>query len=250
MSGRVLIVTMALSVVSAADVCNPRDFHGVYGFQLNGTTTIGSQPQPVVSIGRLDFDGTGGVSAVISLSFTGIYQGDPATGKYDTGEDCAISWDLQDVSGNHQHFEGTLSEDARSARFRQTDPGAPTQGTLVKAADACQDRDFQARYRFLISGKRVDVNTAQVDSSVSVRGSMQRQGSQLTLNVEGGSGTPGTGTVEVDGDCFVHLDLTFPQSTGDPVEMKFRGMLVQAGAELIGMETDPGTAVSVRLTAP
>jgi len=250
MLARVVILMAMLSIACTADACNPRDFHGIYGFQLNGTTTIGSQPQPVVSVGRLDFDGTGGVSGVISLSFTGLYLGNPATGMYDSHEDCSMTWSLQDVSGNYQHFEGTLSEDAGNARFHQTDPGAPSQGTLVKAADACQDRDFQPSYHFTISGKQIDVNNAQVAGSVSVRGSMERQGSQLTLKIEGDSSAASSGTVQVDGDCFVHLDLMLALGSGDPVEVKFRGLLVKGGAELIGMATDPGSALSLRLTAP
>src|SRR5579872_1526207 len=209
---RVLIVAVALPLASAADVCNPRDFHGIYGFQLTGTSTISTQPQPVVSVGRLDFDGMGGVSGVSSISFTGLYLGNPVTGMYEAGEDCSISWSLQDVSGNSQHFQGTLSSDARTASFHQGDPVGPSQGRLVKAADACQDTDFHARYRFTISGRRIDVNSAQPGGDFSARGTMERQGGQLTLNIEGGS--PATGTVEVGGDCFVHLDLMLPQGTG------------------------------------
>ena len=247
MRARFLIAAAIFPLMCAADVCNPRDVHGIFGFQLNGTTTISPQPQPIVSVGRLDFDGTGGVTGVISLSFTGLYLGDPVTGKYEAHEDCSISWDLQDVSGNHQHFQGALAGDARSARFRQTDPGGPAQGNLMKAADSCEDRDFQPRYRVTISGKRIDVNNAQVSGSVSARGSMDRQGSQLTLTLDGYSGTPASGSVQVDDDCFVHLDLMLPFGTG---EMNFRGVLVNGGAELLGMATDPGSAISLRLTAP
>src|SRR5579872_1622355 len=224
MQAQFLIVAAILPMVCVAEVCNPRDFHGVYGFQLNGTTTISAQAQPVVSVGRLDFDGTGGVTGVISLSFTGLYLGNPAMGMYEAHEDCSISWDLQDVSGNHQHFQGTLNAEARSARFRQADPGSPSQGTLRKTADACEDRDFQPRYRFTISGSRIDVKTAQVSGSFSARGSMVRQGTQVALTLDGNAEVPGTGAVQVDGDCFVHLDLVLPAGAGDTQEINFRGI--------------------------
>ena len=255
MEGRVvmrapfLILAAVVPVACAADVCNPRDFQGVYGFQLAGTTTISSQPQPVVSVGRLVFDGSGAVSGVSSLSFTGLSLGNPITGKYEVRENCSVSWSLQDDSGNHQHFEGTMTADARSVRFRQSDPGSGAQGTLVKAADACQDRDFQARYRYSISGKRIDVGTAQVSGSFSARGVMERRGGQLTLTVDDDSAKPATGTVQVDGDCFVHLELSFPSSSADRLEMNFRGILVDNGNGLLGMATDPGSALSLRLTA-
>ena len=60
------LITLLLVLPSAAEVCNPADVHGVYGFQLSGTTTISSRPQPVVSVGRLVFDTDHSVSGISS----------------------------------------------------------------------------------------------------------------------------------------------------------------------------------------
>ena len=64
---------------------------GVYGFELTGNATISASPQPVVSVGRLVFDGVGGISGVASVSFTGLYLGNPVTGKYEAHDDCSVS---------------------------------------------------------------------------------------------------------------------------------------------------------------
>jgi len=247
---RVLLLAAVSVLPITASVCNPADFYGVYGFQLTGTTTIGTAPQPVVSIGRMDFGDEGKVSGVVSIDFTGLYLGNPVMGTYEAHTDCSVSWSLQDTSGNAQHFRGTMSPEGRRVEFEQSDQGAAHRGVMLKAADMCQSADFQAQYRFSITGKRINVDTAQVSGSLSLSGTIEQQGGQLTLTRSSDSSQMATGTAQVDGDCFVHLDLTLPAENGERFEMKFRGMLVDGGRQMLGMATDPGTAVSLRLNAP
>ncbi len=244
---RIFILATALTSAHAADVCNPADFQGPYGFQLSGTATIGLRPQPVVSVGRLVFDGQGSVTGVSSVSFTGLYLGNPITGKYEAHDDCSVSWSLQDDSGNFQHFQGTMTSDALRVQFHQTDPVGSSRGTLVKAAEKCQDSDFQKRYRYSVSGKRIDVDAGEVTGSVSASGVLEASGGQLTLTPATDSAMPGSGTVQVGDDCFVQLHLSSP---AEMLDMNFRGILVDQGRQLLGMATDPGTSVSLRLTAP
>ncbi len=250
MLGRILFVVASFATVVAADVCDPSQFQGVYGFQLAGTATISGRAQPVVSVGRLVFDGWAGVTGISSVSFTGLYLGNPVTGMYEARPDCSASWSLQDESVNHQHFAGTMTADGRRIQFRQTDPGSPSQGTLTKTADTCHDGDFQPRYRFTLSGSRINVDTGQVSGSVSATDTLERNGKQLTLRPASGNGASSSGSVEVGDDCFVQLHLAVPIAAADPMEMNFRGMLVDGGRQLLGMAVDPGTAISLRLIAP
>ena len=249
-SVRVFFLVTLVAIAALADVCNPADLQGAYGFQLTGTTTIGSQPQPVVTVGRLVFAGDGSVTGVSSVSFTGLYLGNPVTGKYEARADCSVSWSLQDDSGNFQHFQGTMTPDARRLQFHQADPGTPSQGVMVKSGDACEGRDFRARYRFRLSGKQIDVNTAQVSGEVSASGVIENNGGQLSLMLSPDSASPGSGTLEVEDDCFVQLHLSLPLDGDQAVDRNFRGILVNGGDELLGLATDPGTAISLRLTAP
>jgi hypothetical protein len=55
------------------------------------------------------------------------------------------------------------------------------------------------------------------------------------------------GTVHVDADCFAQLDLSLPLPHLSA--MKFRGILVDSGKEILGIETDPGTAVKIEMAA-
>ncbi len=250
MLARLLFITASLGTLAGAEVCNPAAFQGAYGFQLTGPTTISGHSQPVISLGRLVFDGQGGVSGISSVSFTGLYLGNPVTGMYEAGADCSASWSLQDDSGNHQHFAGTMTSGGRRIQFRQTDPGSPSQGTLIKTADSCQDGDFQPRYRFTLSGERINVDSGQVSGSLSATGFLERSGTQLTVRPASGTAASSSGSLEVGDDCFVQLHFAVPGAGAAPAEMNFRGILVDGGKQLLGMAVDPGTAVSLRLIAP
>src|SRR5580658_3284447 len=107
----------------AADVCNPNDFQGAYGFQLSGTSAISGEAKPIAGVGRMVLDGSGGLSGTSSVTFSGVLQGNPVTGTYEAHTDCSVSWALQDDSGAYQHFAGTMSPDGKRVQFRQTDPG-------------------------------------------------------------------------------------------------------------------------------
>src|SRR6202167_1499823 len=114
----------------AADVCDPAKLEGAYGFQLSGHTTISADSKPVVSVGRLVFDGHGVLSGYASVNFAGYFLGNPVTGSYEAHDDCTISWSLQDDSGAFQHFTGKLTPDNSSAEFHQSDTGGAQDGIL------------------------------------------------------------------------------------------------------------------------
>ena len=90
----------------AAAVCDPNQLQGPYGFQLSGAASISGQSQPATSIGRIVFDGQGGISGYSSVMFAGFLLGNPVTGTYESRSDCTASWSLQDDSGAYQHFSG------------------------------------------------------------------------------------------------------------------------------------------------
>ncbi len=56
------------------------------------------------------------------------------------------------------------------------------------------------------------------------------------------------GTYEVEDDCFVKLTLELPLD-GTAAVMHFRAILAAGGREALGIQSDPGKTVSLRLTA-
>ena len=239
----------ALSVAHAA-VCNPRAIPGAYGFSLTGTTTIGGPARPVAVVGRLVLEDSGKLSGISSASFTGLNFGNPVTGRYEAHTDCSVSWILQDDSGNFQHFAGTMSADGGRVAFRQTDPGGAGNGILLRTMDGCSVSSLAGTFKLTASGSTVDVNTAVDSGGVSLRGVLTADGAR---NLSAASGPDesalAAGTYEVAEDCFVKLALELPADEHPASTMHFRAILVDNGREVLGIQTDPGTVVALRLVS-
>lgn len=243
---------------AAQTLCNPAAIEGSYGFQLTGDTKISGDPKPTVSVGRLVLDApdhlegpgsssTGSLTGVSSANFAGYFLGNPVTGTYAVHQDCSISWSQQDDSGAFQHFSGTLSPDGQTARFRQTDRGGAGHGILAKTPDACGPQTLQSRYRLLISGSTTPMQAGEQAGAVSVQGVAENRGDGALVLTSDSVTT--AGKFQVGEDCFVQLELELPQPEGNRATMKFRGILVSGGQQILGMQTDPGTAVAITLTA-
>jgi hypothetical protein len=232
-----LLVVLPNSCVQAADVCNPASLVGSYAFQLTGLTDISGTPRPTVSLGRVTFDGRGNLSGTASATFRGLLVGNPVTGSYEAKSDCSLAWKLQDDSGALQNFSGTLSADAASVQFKQTDPGGAPRGIMKKTPDACSTSDLFNNYSFTVYGSTTPMLPGEVAHTVSSKG---------TLDIAR------DGTFRVDSDCSVQFVLTLPAPDGQPgnaAPMNMRGFLVNGGKEILAFQTDPGTMVAAHLTS-
>ena len=236
--------------VAHAAVCDPKTFHGAYGFSLTGATTIGGPTRPVAVVGRLVLDDSGNLSGVSSASFTGLILGNPVTGKYEAHADCSVTWTFQDDSGNFQHFAGTMNADGGHVAFRQTDPGGSENGILLRTMDGCFVSSLAGTFQLTASGSTVDVNTAVDSDRVSLRGVLIADGAR-NLSFASGPDEPAlaAGSYEVLDDCFVELVLELPGDEHQAAARHFRAILVNNGREVLGIQTDPGTVVALRLVS-
>ena len=241
--------TFALPASPAA-VCDPKAFHGTYGFSLTGNTTIGSSARPVAVVGRLVLDDSGTLSGISSASFTGLVFGNDVTGKYEAHSDCSVTWNLQDDSGNFQHFAGTMSPDGRRAAFRQTDPGGADDGTLLRTMDTCSDANLAGVLKLTAFGRTVDVDTGTDSGEISFQDLLIADGAG-NLSFDEGADEPSSaaGTYHIGDDCFVELVLTLRADAKQTAPLHFRAIVVENGREVQGIETDPGTVVALRLVA-
>ena len=239
----------ALSVAHAA-VCDPRAFHGAYGFSLTGTTTIGGPARPVAVVGRVVVDDSGNLSGISSASFTGLIFGNRVTGRFEAQTDCAVRLTLQDDTGKFQHFAGTMSADGGHVAFRQTDPGGAQNGILLRTTNGCSASSLAGTFKVKASGRTVDPNTGLDSGRVSVRGVVIADGAR-NLSFDSGPDEPAlaAGNYEVAEDCFVTLVLELPADEHKTAAMHFRAILVDDGREVLGIQTDPGTVVALRLTS-
>lgn len=213
----------------AAPICDPGKLVGPYAFQLSGLTTISAMPQPTASLGRIVFDGSGGLTGTASAAFSGLLLGNPVTGTYQAKADCSVTWKLQDDSGAFQHFSGTFSPDGSRVEFRQTDAGGVQHGIMQRTPATCSAADLQKTFKFTVNGSTVPMQPGDVPHAVSAEG---------TLDVAD------NGTFKVDSDCTVHFTLTLPPET---LPMTMRGYLVNGGKKILAFQTDRGTMVAARL---
>lgn len=227
----------------SANVCEPAKFAGAYGFQLSGLTLISGTSKPVASVGRLDFDGQGGVSGESSVNFAGYFLGNPVTGKYQVSADCTLIWELQDDSGGWQHFEGKLTPDLLAARFQQTDAGAAQNGVMQKAAAKCSTGALAPRYSFALSGNFTPMNPGDAPRRIVADGIAEPDAAG-TLKLTS-SGATGSGSIAIDSDCIATIALDLPSGT----TVALRGMLVDGGKRILAIETDPGTTVTATFNA-
>lgn len=235
------------SIGTHAEVCDPNALRGAYGFSFASNTTIGGTTRPVVGIGRLLFD-TGKVSGVTSSSFTGLILGNPVTGTYEAKLDCSVEWRLQDTSGAFQHFSGTMSADGGRVTFRQTDPGGAENGILLRTTNECCAGGLNGAFRLTITGRSVDVATALESGPVSFSGLLVVDGAGRLTSAAGPDGPPlVSGMYRVNGDCFVEGVLEVAPGGKKAGAMHFRGIVVEQGRVILGIQTDPGTAVTLRL---
>jgi hypothetical protein len=245
-----LIPVLALAGVSAhAQYCTGRELDGPYGLQLAGSTTISGTSSPVVGMARIVFGPDRAVSGYSSISFKGLLLGNPVTGNYEVGPDCALSLNLQDDSGAYQHFGGKVTGGGKKAEFHQTDPGTGEQGTIVRASASCNATNLRGGYAFTLAGAPTPVDSLDAATPVSAKGALGRD-VKGQLRVTWNPGSPQAlsvpATVSVQSDCTVEFEFA-PPSGGDPI--KLRGILADGGAEILAIETNPGETVAARFTA-
>jgi hypothetical protein len=249
-----LLIILFTSIVAVLPgrtaVCDPKNLQGAYASLLSGNTTIGGGLKPVASVGRLVLDGSGALSGTSSTAFTGLLLGNPVMGKYEAGADCTVTWSLQDDSGNWQHFQGTMTEDGRRISFRQTDSGGASNGTMLQTPTTCSSSEFQGRYGLTLSGSTIDVDSGQVSGPVAAKGLIEADGSSgIAFSSDSSAAPVKEGGFEMQDDCWVQLRMQLPAGGNETASQTFRAVLANSGKELLGIQTDPGTAVTIHLVA-
>ena len=100
------------------------------------------------------------------------------------------------------------------------------------------------------SGSTVDVNRAVDSGRVSLRGVLIADGARnLSFASRPDESALVVGSYEVLDDCFVNLVLELPADEHQAAAMHFRAILVDNGREVLGIQTDPGTVVALRLVS-
>jgi hypothetical protein len=246
-----LLSVSLLGLPLCADVCNPKDLQGAYGFQLSGVTTISGEAKPVTNLGRVILAEGGVISGYSTAMFAGFLLGNPVTGTYEARPDCTISWILQDDSGASQHFSGVATTDGKRVHFSQTDPGGAQSGIMAKTSAECKTSDRRKEYQFALSGTALVMVPGGPASTVAEKGLIKADDAGNFKVALGTASTATTAaTITVDGECIVEMLLVLPaKDAAMSAPIKLRGILIDEGRQIIAIQTDPGAMVSATFTA-
>ena len=89
------VLGLVFPAVGQAGVgCSNLNLHAAYGFTNTGVLLQGGARQDVASVGRLVYDGQGGVSGTGTLSLNGLVIEGTLTGRYQVNADCTGSDEL------------------------------------------------------------------------------------------------------------------------------------------------------------
>jgi hypothetical protein len=247
----ILISISVLALPLCADVCNPADLAGVYGFQLSGDTAISGESKPVASLGRIVLSEDGLISGYSTVMFAGYLLGNPVTGTFESHWDCTITWILQDDSGSFQHFSGVAATGGRSVHFSQTDPGGAQRGTMARIPTECKASDLRNEYGFTLSGSTIAMVPGETPGTVTVKGLIQgHENGGFKLSLGDNSTVVTDVAITVDAECIVEIKLTLPApGAGTAVPTMLRGVLIDGGKQILAIETDAGATVLATLTA-
>ncbi|MBV8817155.1 MAG: hypothetical protein JO022_02290 [Acidobacteriaceae bacterium] len=87
-----------LALPAGAQECTTQTLRGSYGYSVSGTIVTATgplAPGPFAAVGRITFDGRGGVQTVRSLSDNGnILRNDAGSGNYTINDDCTGSFSI------------------------------------------------------------------------------------------------------------------------------------------------------------
>jgi hypothetical protein len=93
-----IFALLSLPTAAHAQNCNNLSLKGSFGYTVTGTIVKNVGPLiagPFVAVGRITFDGAGGVQTVRSLNDNGtVFQNDSGTGTYTMNKDCTGSFTI------------------------------------------------------------------------------------------------------------------------------------------------------------
>jgi len=234
------VAIFAVGSASAAS-CSDATLKGVYGSILSG---FGGDGTPRASVGQATADGQGNLSGTYTKSKDGTILTGTVTGTYSVAKNCTGSWTTNDEDGETRHVNFVLDNSHKGWQAIQTDSGRVASGFgLAEGAAVCGENGKELTFAANLSGFVIN-GTSVVPVAY---------GEQVILDGKGnvsGSGTfsldgaiyivPITGTYTENTDCIGSAIIT-PQGLS---ALNFYFVVVNAGKEILLVETDAGTIVA------
>jgi hypothetical protein len=227
---------IAIGSASAAS-CSNATLKGVWGFLEAGSN--GGQPE--VTLTQLTFDGNGNFSGTLTNSTNGAISSESTTGTYSLPKNCAGSLVLHLPAHNNADFNLVLDDTNKGLQIIRTDNGLIKTGfAFAQGAAVCgtigKKTTFAGNLGGTIAGFGQIAGVGQVlfDGKGNISGT-------VTFSMNGAiTPVPIAGTYTENANCTGTAQFT-PEGFSTA---NFNLVVVNAGKEILIVETDPSTTVS------
>jgi hypothetical protein len=219
--------------------CSVASLNGVYGFINAGYETTPTHPS--IAVGQITYDGKGNVSGALTHSNGGTISTLTFTGTYLVSKDCAGGTVETQSDGEVIHNNFVIGRN-KGTQFIRADPTQIRTGfTLAQGPSTCGLTGVQETFAVNLIGSGTGTNPVAYVGQATLDGGGNVLGSG-TLSFDGTLTTgPLSGTYTENAvDCSGTMRVT--PFGGTPANFNF--VVVNAGKELLMIETDSGTTVS------
>ncbi len=235
----VLLATMMAATPAAAAVCSNASLKGVYGYFHGRPGGLGGQPVDAV-LGQFTADGAGHItSGSFTESAGGTISTGTLTGTYSISKSCAGTLTFNSENGSPADFNLALDDSNKGFQMIQTDVGDDQPGFGFAQGNATcgvPGKKLTLATNFISTLLPSDVPEAIV-GLLTLDGKGNLSGSE-TISDDGAISTASvTGTYTENANCTGTAEITPSGGTA----ANFATVVVNAGKELLLLETDNGT---------
>jgi hypothetical protein len=219
--------------------CSNASVKGTYGIVSTG---LNGSLQPASSVDQITLDGAGHFSGTSTKSIDGTIVTFPFTGTYSIAASCNGTAIFTNQGGQTEHDRIFLNNSNAGAFLIQTDANH-VQSSIAAAQGAatCTNLGVKNPYSFEATGQVIGTGQIAGAGRLAMNGTGAISGT-LTLSLDGviHSAVSVTGTYKINSNCTGSATLT---PTGlSP--MNFNVVVVNAGKEIMAIETDKNTIVT------
>jgi hypothetical protein len=235
-----ILVALTIGGASLAHAsCSNASVNGTYGIVSTG---LNGSLQPASSVDQVTLDGAGHLSGTSTKSIDGTIVTFPFTGTYSIAASCNGTAIFNNQSGQTEHDNIYLNNSNAGAFLIQTDKTHVQSSIAVaQGAATCTNLGVKNPYSFEATGQVIGTGQIAGAGRLSMNGTGGISGT-LTLSLDGviHSSVAVTGTYKINSNCTGAATIT---PTGLSA-MNFNLVVVNAGKEIMAIETDHNTIVT------
>lgn len=240
---KVCVTSLFIAVIACGTLahatCSNASIKGTYGIVSTG---LNGSLQPASSVDQISVDGLGHVSGTSTKSIDGTIVTYTITGSYNIAANCNGTASFNNQSGQIEHDNIYLNNANAGAFLIQTDKSHVQSSIAVaQGAATCTNLGVKNPYSFEATGTVIGTGQVAAAGRLTMNGTGSISGT-LTLSLDGTihSSVSVTGSYKINANCTGTASIT---PTGLST-MKFNLVVVNAGKQIMAIETDNNTIVT------